>query len=128
MGQPKAYLIAYDIRDPKRLVRVHHYLRERALAVQYSVFVGRFSRDNLQEVVEGLRQRIEESEDDVRIYPVPERPRIFVLDRARDLAGVYLADEQLAGFLGQVFRAAGECSLQEGPAGEENFPDDDAFL
>jgi CRISPR-associated protein Cas2 len=35
LNQPLRYLIAYDIRNPKRLVRVHRYLRRQGMPVQY---------------------------------------------------------------------------------------------
>lgn len=77
MSRPAiAYLICYDIADPRRLVRVHKFLRTRAYAVQYSVFVGRLTRKALAMVMAGLAKRIDSSRDDVRIYPLPERPLI----------------------------------------------------
>ena len=37
-NQANLYLIAYDIADPKRLVKVHRTLKRQGLPVQYSVF------------------------------------------------------------------------------------------
>ena len=33
------WLVAYDIASPRRLARVHRYLKRHAIPVQYSVFV-----------------------------------------------------------------------------------------
>ena len=66
-----AYLIAYDIADPRRLGRVRRLLTGRALWVQYSVFVGRFSLREVGALVAELRERINRREDDVRIYRLP---------------------------------------------------------
>ena len=36
---PQLYLLAYDIANPKRLVKVHRQVSRRGLALQYSVFL-----------------------------------------------------------------------------------------
>ena len=36
---PQLYLLAYDIANPKRLVKVHRQVSKRGLALQYSVFL-----------------------------------------------------------------------------------------
>ncbi len=99
MSERRAYLICYDIAGPKRLAKVHRFLRERALAVQYSVFAGVFTPVGIDRVVRGLRALIDERYDDVRVYPVPHRTRVF-LAGGEQLRGVLLlAGEQLAPFL-----------------------------
>ena len=72
------YLVAYDIRDPKRLQRVHGYLKRRALPVQYSVFVVQLTTWQLRELLAGLA-RLVQSVDDVRIYALGNAPRVDVL-------------------------------------------------
>ncbi len=72
-GRSGSYLIAYDIRDPRRLVRIHRYLRRHAVPVQYSVFVGRLTGRHLARVTAGIEQIIDARRDDVRIYPLPAR-------------------------------------------------------
>lgn len=64
-------LIAYDISDPARLRKVHAYLRKRALPLQYSVFLGRFTEAELDVLEAELRALIHARRDDVRIYPMP---------------------------------------------------------
>lgn len=66
-----ACLIAYDIADPKRLRRVHALLKGRALPLQYSVFLGRFTGKELDDLEQELRRRIHPKQDDVRIYALP---------------------------------------------------------
>jgi len=46
-SEPHVYLISYDIADPRRLQRVHAFLRRHALPVQYSVFLARLSERRL---------------------------------------------------------------------------------
>jgi CRISPR-associated protein Cas2 len=65
------YLIAYDVRDPKRLRRVHYYLRKRAQAVQKSVFILDADAAGLVEIETGLRALVDTREDDLRRYAIP---------------------------------------------------------
>jgi len=70
-GHSGNYLLAYDIREPKRLARVHRYLRRHAVPVQYSVFVARLTGRELTRIAGDLGALIDAREDDVRIYPLP---------------------------------------------------------
>lgn len=86
------YLIAYDVRDPKRLRQVHYYLRKRALAVQKSVFAIEADPDLLSEVEAGLRARADGRKDDLRLYAVPGPGAIWAAGRqASRLAGLHSA-------------------------------------
>jgi CRISPR-associated protein Cas2 len=72
-------LICYDIADPKRLAQVHRFLREEGLPVQYSVFTLRLTVKKQTCLCEGLKERIDERKDDMRIYPLAEHAeRIYV--------------------------------------------------
>ena len=62
------YLVCYDIRDPRRLRRVHRCMREWGTPLQYSVFHCRLSERQRRRVTVDLRRRIDERVDDVRIY------------------------------------------------------------
>ncbi len=64
------HVLAYDVRDPKRLQRVHYYLRKRALPLQKSVFLLHCTSSVLAETLQGVRERVALREDDVRLYPV----------------------------------------------------------
>lgn len=73
------YLIAYDVGDPRRLGRVHRWMKQHAVPIQYSVFIGRFSRAHLAEVQAGLAERIDAGIDDARLYPLPSDPIVQTL-------------------------------------------------
>lgn len=73
LNQPQLYLVCYDITEPKRLARIHRFLREEGLPVQYSVFTAELAARDLGRLLAGLRQRIDPRSDDVRIYPLPAR-------------------------------------------------------
>jgi CRISPR-associated protein Cas2 len=92
LNQPLRYLIAYDIRDPKRLMRVHRFLRRQGLPVQYSVFTAQLTQRKLLRVMEGLDRIIEPRADDVRIYPLPTRLDARLLGRQMFPDDVLLLD------------------------------------
>ncbi len=97
----RLYLIAYDISDPKRLARVHRFLKERALALQYSVFVLEGGEELRRTVQQGIEARIDPARDDVRIYALPEGVEVQPLGAAEPLpAGVVLVGVGGAGKLG----------------------------
>lgn len=93
--EARAYLIAYDIADPKRLVRVHRFLVKQAMALQYSVFAGVFTPFQVTAAAAGVRERIDEREDDVRIYPLPRRCYALTLGEQWTPEGVFLTDRRL---------------------------------
>ncbi len=69
-NQAQIYLVCYDIADPKRLNRVHRFLREQGIPVQYSVVTARLTAKELDRIIAGLTDRIDERADDVRVYPL----------------------------------------------------------
>lgn len=64
------YLIAYDIRDPKRLKRVHYFISKKASALQRSVFLIKANQTDIQSVTKALLERAATQEDDIRLYPL----------------------------------------------------------
>jgi CRISPR-associated protein Cas2 len=75
------YLVCYDIRDPKRLMRIYKLLKKRALHIQYSVFYCRLTWSELVELKEKLESLIDRRKDDVRVYPVPQDMKVKVMGR-----------------------------------------------
>ncbi|MFT5815088.1 MAG: CRISPR-associated protein Cas2 [Psychroserpens sp.] len=66
----KSYLICYDIRDAKRLLRVHKVVIHYGVPLQFSVYYGLLEQHTLTEMVEKLIAIINDKEDDIRIYPI----------------------------------------------------------
>ena len=64
----KAFLICYDICDPKRLRRVHKTIRDVGLPVQFSVFLANLKQGELDTLVETLSRLIDASEDKINFY------------------------------------------------------------
>ncbi|SJM95769.1 CRISPR-associated endoribonuclease Cas2 [Crenothrix polyspora] len=66
--QAGLYMIAYDIANPKRLVRIHRYLKKQGLPLQYSVFTLVIKRKALLRLLQGLDKLMNKREDDIRCY------------------------------------------------------------
>jgi CRISPR-associated protein Cas2 len=73
------WLVAYDVRCPRRLARLHRWLVGHALPIQYSVFVACCTPEELAALVEGLARRIDPRRDDVRLYPLEQGRPLHVL-------------------------------------------------
>lgn len=94
-SERRNWLVAYDIADPRRLQRVHAYLKRHAIPVQYSVFVLRDDARALNTVLRGIAERIDENEDDVRAYHLPARCEVTALGRQYLPEGILLPVEGL---------------------------------
>ncbi len=86
------YLIAYDIRDPRRLRRLHRALRAEALAVQRSLFLVAGSVPVVERLLDRLETLIDPRVDDLRAYPVAA-PDCLWLSGQRPLQGGLLGDD-----------------------------------
>lgn len=67
------FVICYDISDPKRLGRIFRYLKRRAVPLQYSVFHFTGDDRQLERCLATASRLIDERQDDLRAYPLPER-------------------------------------------------------
>jgi CRISPR-associated protein Cas2 len=81
LNAEREWIIAYDIANPKRLVRVHRFMCKHAIAQQHSVFKATLSTAQMRKLKEELAQLIDPKEDDVRLYPLPAQPEIVRLGR-----------------------------------------------
>ncbi len=70
-NQRRPYLLAYDIADPKRLIRVHRTVRGSGMALQYSVFLVVGTTRDLDRLLADLDAIIQPAHDDIRVYPLP---------------------------------------------------------
>lgn len=94
-SEERNWLIAYDIANPRRLVRVHRYLKRHAIPVQYSVFVLRGTQRKLDSVLCGIAERIASAVDDVRAYHLPNQCEVTMLGRQSMPQGVMLGSLSL---------------------------------
>jgi CRISPR-associated protein Cas2 len=70
MADKKRYIICYDIREHKRLAKVHRICSHYAMAIQYSLFYAELPDSDHKSLISDLAVTINEREDDVRIYLV----------------------------------------------------------
>lgn len=88
-GRTGTWLVAYDIASPRRLARLHRWLVQRALPVQYSVFVFTGTAAELAELIGGIALRIHPRQDDVRLYPLERGRPVHVLGQPLLVEGVF---------------------------------------
>ncbi|HEY3443118.1 MAG TPA: CRISPR-associated endonuclease Cas2 [Paludibaculum sp.] len=118
LSEERAWLVAYDITESRRLVRVHRLLKQHALAVQYSVFAALRSERQIENVMARVRREIEETEDDVRVYPLPALCETHVFGPGAFPRGIELVDRQLIQLLssGQLLGRGTAAALSESEA------------
>ncbi len=82
------YVIAYDIRDDRRRLRMARCLAAYGQRVQYSVFEAYLSRSDFLTLLYEIREIMDVEEDRVAIYPLyePCRQRITRLGQQGELA------------------------------------------
>jgi CRISPR-associated protein Cas2 len=82
MSDARAWLVAYDIADPRRLGRVHRRMLRHAAAIGYSVFwLAGTPTDRLRCLLDVL-PLLEPAEDDLRMYALAARGLRLRLGRA----------------------------------------------
>ncbi|MCP5254418.1 MAG: CRISPR-associated endonuclease Cas2 [Zoogloeaceae bacterium] len=93
LNTPRAWLITYDITNPKRLMRLHRFLRKHAVPVQYSVFHYEGSAASMGRLIAQIEARIDPATDDVRAYQLPEHLSIDTLGRGGIPGDAYIFSE-----------------------------------
>jgi CRISPR-associated protein Cas2 len=93
-----AWLVCYDIAEPRRLARVWRAVREFGVPLQYSVFWARLDGIGLSQALGAIATRIDPRRDDVRFYPLPENVQITGLGRDVVPIDVDLGDPVLRRF------------------------------
>lgn len=68
MASRTRYLVAYDVRDPRRLRRVHRVAKDHGEPLQYSVFVCDLTSIELVALKRRLLAEIKTTEDSVGIF------------------------------------------------------------
>lgn len=88
-----ALLLCYDIRDPKRLRRVHAYVRKHGMPLQYSVFYLEKSNAEVTSLLRELEDFIDSRVDDIRVYTISRYEDIETLGVALAVDGIDLFSE-----------------------------------
>ena len=92
-----SWLICYDIADPKRVVRLHRFIKCFAQPVQRSVFFFEGSRADMARRLQDIAALIDPRDDDVRAYPIPNPVRLHRLGRGTMPSGVLLQSDRNPG-------------------------------
>ena len=92
--QVKTWLVAYDIRDKRRLRHVHRLLRKRGLAAQYSAFTVEADDVQITDTVAALEKLINPQQDDVRAYHLPAACPVWRLGAQQWPDGLCMAPAQ----------------------------------
>lgn len=96
VNETRTWLIAYDIANPKRLARVHRYVKSVAVPAQYSLWVATETARGIAAIRDRLAELIHAREDDVRIYQLPQRTRIVHFGRRALPDGLLLVQGEAA--------------------------------
>jgi CRISPR-associated endonuclease Cas2 len=97
MSGGTSFLVCYDISmSQRRLARVRRRLARVATPLQQSVFLGHFTAAERRTVIGMLARSIDPAADDVRIYPVPNRPAILMLGRGALPEGIHASLPEIA--------------------------------
>ena len=99
------FLIAYDITSPRRLGRMHRFLSEVAVPIEYSVFFATGEVEWVLKILAEAATLIDKRTDDLRCYPLPRRGLKQRLGKATLPEGVYWSDLPAA-WLGESLRGA----------------------
>lgn len=74
-----SWLLAYDIKDAKRLQRVGRYLAKEGVRLQYSVYWIKGGRPHIDKILAHLATLTNAKHDDVRAYPMGANTRLWGL-------------------------------------------------
>jgi len=97
INKSRFFLVCYDIANPKRLVRVHRYLKKRGMPLQYSVFLVLETSSSLIEVLAQIDEIINSREDDIRAYPINDTAEYTTLGQQALPAGLLLLGDGMLG-------------------------------
>lgn len=73
------HIIAYDVKDPRRLSRLHRRIKKDALALQKSVYAVDKSSTELDSLIEDILNLVDTRLDDVRLYPIHSLKEVWAL-------------------------------------------------
>ena len=97
LHKPQMHLLAYDIADPRRLVRVHRTCKQWGVPLQYSVFLVPLTPADVPGLLAELGDIIDAREDDIRVYPIPARVEVAHYGRQGLPEGIALVGGRFGG-------------------------------
>ncbi len=100
MTERRHWLICYDIRNARRLLRIHRYLKQRGMHLQYSMFGLELDDREIRQVLDDLEMLMDTRVDDIRAYHVPAHCRVWKMGRQALPDGIALHASVAMRFLG----------------------------
>lgn len=67
----RTFIIGYDIRDPKRLRKVHRVMSNFSCPIEYSIFLYFGTETSLNIELDNVLALLKRNEDDLRCYELP---------------------------------------------------------
>ncbi len=105
MERKRWYVIAYDIREPGRLQRVHRYLSKTAWMLQRSVYLCQVEPAQLEIIRQELKAITDDRWDDIRAYAVESPAGFWTAGRQGvALEDCYGAGEGKTGIAARLYR------------------------
>jgi len=84
------YVVAYDITEPKCLIKINKILKSYGISMQYSVFLVPLNKKLCIQLMSELDEFLNKKNDDIRIYPLPAKPDMILLGNQQIPDGVFV--------------------------------------
>ncbi len=75
------FIVAYDIKNKKRLQRLQRLISNELWQLQYSVYYGRMTCQAMDKLIVNIQKIIHKHDDDVRVYEVEPIENAFVIGK-----------------------------------------------
>ena len=78
------FLLCYDIADSRRLQRIQRLVIKQMLQIQYSMYYAVLTRQQMDNLLETIRQILNVHHDDLRVYVVKPIEQAFLVGKRCD--------------------------------------------
>ena len=75
------FVLCYDISDKKRLQKLHRLITNHLIQVQYSVYYGEVSTEDMDTLIKDIQKIIHKTQDDVRVYETQPFEQALVIGK-----------------------------------------------
>lgn len=75
------FIVAYDIKNKRRLQRLQRLISNELWQLQYSVYYGRMTCQAMDNLIVNIQKIIHKHDDDVRVYEVEPIENAFVIGK-----------------------------------------------
>ena len=75
------FVLCYDISDKKRLQKLHRLVSNHLIQIQYSVYYGEVSTEDMDILIQNIQKIIHKTQDDVRVYETQPFEQALVIGK-----------------------------------------------